>query len=104
VGLFISGTARQLGFFTIMPGLLEGQGPYGLVPAFIDGLEWGYTFDAFSKVDLSGQTALVTGGNAGIGFSLSKHLAAQGATVFMAAETKPSARPRAHRLKVTLFP
>lgn len=40
-----------------------------------------------AKVDLSGQTALVTGANAGIGLSFSHLLAKQGATVIMACRT-----------------
>ena len=84
LGLFLSGIPRQLGFFTIMPYLLHGHSSYGLVPAFLDGTKWGYTFEEFEEVRLDGQTALVTGANAGIGFSLSKYLAKQGATVYMA--------------------
>ena len=81
IGILFSGVPRQLGFFTMTPGLLEGRRSYGLFPAFIDGVPWGYTFDDFSKVQLNGQNALVTGANAGICFSLSKHMTRQGATV-----------------------
>jgi len=107
IGLFLSGVPRQLGFFTIMPGLLEGHGLYGLVPAFIDGVPWGYTFDDLSKVRLDGQNALVTGANAGIGFSLSRHLAKQGATVYMACRNVPkcaaaSAKIEGHTVPLTM--
>jgi hypothetical protein len=84
IGLLISGIPRRLGLFTLLPGLLDNHGAYGLVPAFIDGVEWGYTYDDLGRVDLSGQTAMVTGANAGIGLSLATLLAKQGATVVMA--------------------
>ncbi|KAH5975744.1 hypothetical protein HBI85_019900 [Parastagonospora nodorum] len=43
-----------------------------------------YTPQPVSKRDLSGQIAIVTGGNSGIGFSIAKQLARQGATVYLA--------------------
>lgn len=43
-----------------------------------------YTPQPISKRDLSGQIAIVTGGNSGIGFSIVKQLARQGATVYLA--------------------
>jgi NAD(P)-dependent dehydrogenase (short-subunit alcohol dehydrogenase family) len=44
-----------------------------------------------SFFDLSGQTALVTGGAAGIGEAISRRLAAAGATVFIADVDEASA-------------
>jgi NAD(P)-dependent dehydrogenase (short-subunit alcohol dehydrogenase family) len=43
-----------------------------------------YTPQATSKRDLSGQTAIVTGANSGIGLSIATQLARQGATVYLA--------------------
>jgi NAD(P)-dependent dehydrogenase (short-subunit alcohol dehydrogenase family) len=43
-----------------------------------------YTPQPVSKRDLSGQTAIVTGANSGIGFGIAKQLASQGATVYLA--------------------
>ena len=76
VGLLISGVLRQAGLFKLinpsLPDMLTG-----MVPALMDGIEWTYTYDDVAKVDLTGQIALVTGANAGIGRSLSAHLAKQ---------------------------
>jgi len=107
VGLIMSGVPRRLGFYTVLPTLLEGNEAYGIVPATLDGATWGYTFADFRKVRLDGQVALVTGANAGIGFSLSKHLAGQGAVVYMACRNDAkcaaaSARIEGHTETVTL--
>jgi NAD(P)-dependent dehydrogenase (short-subunit alcohol dehydrogenase family) len=48
-------------------------------------LEWGYTYEQFnSEVDLTGKTAIVTGGNSGIGYYAALHLARKGANVVLA--------------------
>ena len=101
IGLLLSGVPRQLGLFTLLPPLLENSRQYGMLPPFIDGVAWGYTWDEFAEVDLTGQTALVTGANAGIGFALSNHLAKRGATVYMACRN--DAKCEAARKKIISF-
>ena len=54
----------------------------GALPAFAS--EWGYTFEQLYQNDLTGQTALVTGANSGVGYEIALALARLGATVTLA--------------------
>lgn len=85
LGLCASGIPRQLGFFT----WIASQVPQlsGMSPAFTEGIEPRFDFLKLSEIDLSGQTAVVTGANSGLGFATSLHLARQGASVVMACRT-----------------
>lgn len=56
----------------------------GHSPALMPAREWRYTFERLARVDLAGQTALVTGANSGIGLATARLLARQGAHVLMA--------------------
>lgn len=58
--------------------------------------------DAFKKFDLSGKTALVTGGGTGIGYEMSKALALSGARVMIAARRESVLREAADRLNAEL--
>jgi len=55
----------------------------GFTPAFHYGIPWGFTKEALAALDLTGQTAIVTGANAGIGYALSEYLYQLGAEVTM---------------------
>jgi 3-oxoacyl-ACP reductase-like protein len=50
--------------------------------------------------DLSGQTALVTGANSGLGLSIATSLAQQGATIYLACRNLDKAREQS----ITSFP
>jgi NAD(P)-dependent dehydrogenase (short-subunit alcohol dehydrogenase family) len=56
------------------------------------------TGDVLQGVDLSGQTALVTGANAGIGYETARALASAGAAVVVAARRGPAGRDAAERI------
>lgn len=56
----------------------------GFTPAYHHGVPWQFTFEDLDSIDLSGQTAIVTGANAGIGYAVSEHLFKLGADVTMA--------------------
>lgn len=83
VGLLFTPIPSNLGLYKWLasrqPNLV------GLTPAFMDKSEpWGYTFDELYSNDLSGQKALVTGGNSGVGFETALALARLGANVTLA--------------------
>ena len=56
----------------------------GFLPAFHHGVEWGYTLTDLYKNDLTGQTAIITGGNSGIGYEAALALSRLGASVIIA--------------------
>lgn len=83
VGLFTSPIPKQMGVYR---WLAKSQ-PYltGFTPAYSYGVEWRFTAEElYSTIDLTGQTALVTGANSGIGYEIAKGLARVGATVIVA--------------------
>jgi len=56
----------------------------GFSPAMNYDVPWGYTFEQLCQHDLTGQNALVTGANSGLGYEVSLALAKLGASVVMA--------------------
>ena len=79
IGILLSPFAQQSGIFQpitrLHPSLI------GIVPAVTPKDQWRYTFHEFNNVDLSGQNALITGANSGLGFSVAKFLSERGAAV-----------------------
>lgn len=97
INLLFSPIPAKLGLYR----LLAWQLPVfiGLSPAFLDPSQpWGYTFDELAATDLSGQTALVTGANSGIGYEISLALARGGASVTMACRNKSKCDAAAARI------
>lgn len=83
IGLLLTPLSKQYPLFHWILHLDDSL--VGLLPAVTPTSNyWGYTFEKLQNVDLRGQVALVTGANSGIGFSISKALSLQGATVVLA--------------------
>jgi NAD(P)-dependent dehydrogenase (short-subunit alcohol dehydrogenase family) len=60
------------------------------------------SWDPAAPPDQSGRTAVVTGGNAGIGFHVSRQLAAAGARVVLASRSPEKARAAIERIRAEL--
>jgi NAD(P)-dependent dehydrogenase (short-subunit alcohol dehydrogenase family) len=81
---------RQVGFYqflaTLQPALI------GISPAFTTPDKWKYTWEEYYSEDthkmLQGQSAIVTGGNSGIGFDLAMALVRNGVDVTITCRTE----------------
>ena len=100
VGLLLSSIPTKLGFYrwlaTRDPSNPRG---IGMFPAWNYGVEWGYTFEQLYRSDLTGQTAIVTGANAGIGYEISLALARLGASVTLACRSPKKCLQAAERIR-----
>jgi NAD(P)-dependent dehydrogenase (short-subunit alcohol dehydrogenase family) len=74
-----SGIPTKLGLFRFIATHVPET--VGMTPAFNYGVVDGYTFEQLDGLDLSGQKALVTGGNSGVGYECAHRLIELGADV-----------------------
>jgi len=91
-GLLCSGLPAKWGLLALLDEVEVGRGQFlkGMCPAFHVGKEWGFTHEQMTKLDLSGQTFVVTGANSGLGFWTAQHLAAAKASnVVLACRSMP---------------
>lgn len=82
IGLLFSPIPRNLGLYRWIASRIPHL--VGLTPAFLIDGEWGYTFEELYSSDLTGQNAIVTGANSGVGYETSLALARLGASVTLA--------------------
>mmetsp|Transcript_52700 Transcript_52700/g.111972 ORF Transcript_52700/g.111972 Transcript_52700/m.111972 type:complete len:388 (+) Transcript_52700:81-1244(+) len=80
-GLLLSPLSRQYPLFRWITVIVPSS--IGLVPS-LTRHRWAYSFEEVRSTDLRGQSALVTGGNSGIGFQICRALSRQGASVTIA--------------------
>ena len=85
IGLLLSPIPTRLGFYRWL-ATRDPASPQlvGFTPAMNYGVEWGFAFDDLHSRDLTGQSAIVTGANSGVGFEIARNLAKIGASVTMA--------------------
>ncbi|CAB9513279.1 Short-chain dehydrogenase TIC 32, chloroplastic [Seminavis robusta] len=82
VGIFgYTSIPTELGLYSALASFHPPS--VGLTPALTYGIPWGFTWDEFYQQNLTGQTAMVTGANSGIGLDLASSLAKVGADVVM---------------------
>jgi NAD(P)-dependent dehydrogenase (short-subunit alcohol dehydrogenase family) len=92
IGLLLSPVPTHLGFYrwlaTRNPANRKRNHAnpmlVGISPAANYDIPWGYTFEQLHQHNLTGQNALVTGANSGLGYEVSLALAKLGASVVMA--------------------
>ena len=97
LGLLFSPLPTRIGFYRWIAFI---QPKYiGLLPAFHHGVEWGWSFEELHRANLTGQTALVTGANSGVGFETSLALARLGASVTLACRNPRKCDQAAHKIE-----
>lgn len=85
IGLLLSPLPTKVGFYRWLATRDPSNPKYiGFSPAMNHGVEWGYSFEKLYQQNLTGQNAIVTGANSGLGFEVSLALAKLGASVVMA--------------------
>ena len=84
VGIFISPIPQNLGFYRFLTSKIPEF--VGMIPLFHDKTEWQFTYEELYKNcdTISGQTALVTGANSGVGYETARALAKCGVDVTLA--------------------
>jgi len=91
----------QLGVYRNIPSFFPHM--YGHWPAFHHGIPWKYTWEELyassSQQQVAGQTAIVTGANAGIGYEISLALARLGVHVIMACRNSEKCQTAAERIR-----
>jgi len=71
----------------------------GMAPILHYGIPWKYSFDELSQADLTGQRAIVTGANAGLGYATTEELYKLGAHVTMACRNPEKCSAGANRIR-----
>lgn len=110
VGLLLSSVPTHLGFYRWLATRNPANPMFvGFSPATNYDVPWGYTFEQLYQHDLTGQNALVTGANSGLGYEVSLALAKLGASVVMACRDearclKAAQDIRQHDVKGQVFP
>jgi len=99
VGSIVSGLAGRVGLLRWITGNVPGfQGLQGLFPSTVQ-LPPGFTFEQLESMNLTGQTALITGANSGVGFGKALLLARQGATVTLVCRTAAKCNQAVEEIK-----
>lgn len=99
LGLLFSPIPSNLGLYRWLA--TKDPSFIGLAPAFVRGDEWGYMFEQLYSADndLTGQTALVTGANSGVGYETSLALARLGASVTLACRNQGRCEAAASKIQ-----
>lgn len=71
----------------------------GSIPMLHSEENWGYNFEDLDKTNLTGQTALITGANSGIGLEIARALSRQGASVTLACRNPSKCQAAADKIQ-----
>lgn len=90
LGGLLSGEFARMGVIRfIVENVVDSPSPKGIWPATVDlAAKEHWTYDEITEESLKGKVAIVTGGNAGLGYHTSLELARKGATVVMGCRSK----------------
>lgn len=100
IGLIVAGVPTYLGFYRwLAHGSSKSRLYFGAAPSFMLPEDYRYSFEQVARVDLTGQTAVVTGANSGVGYWSSLHLARQGASVIMACRNPRKCEKAADKIR-----
>jgi len=97
LGVLFSSIPTKLGLYQWLAS--RDDRVFGLTPAFHYGIEWGYSFQRLDQEDLTGQTALITGANSGIGYETALALARLGASVTLACRNPSRCKDAADKIR-----
>jgi NAD(P)-dependent dehydrogenase (short-subunit alcohol dehydrogenase family) len=97
IGLLFSPIPRNLGLYQWLASRVPQF--VGLTPAFLPDGKWGYTFEELYSNDLTGQNAIVTGANSGVGYETSLALARLGASVTLACRNPTKCKAAAEKIQ-----
>lgn len=100
IGVLVSPIPQKLGIYRVFQALARAVPTLsGLTPALVEESPWPFTVEHLNALDLSGQHALVTGGNSGVGYETAKALCRLGASVTIGCRNSRRCENAAERIR-----
>lgn len=100
--LLFTSIPRNLGFYRWYATNID-HSFIGFAPAFLHDVPYGFTFDELYSLNLTGQSAIVTGANSGIGYAMAKVLYALGADVTMTCRNNEKCQKAAESIRSSVL-
>ena len=96
--VFLTPIPKNLGVYSWFATYVD-HSFIGLVPAFSHNVPYGFTFNELYALNLTGQSAIVTGANSGIGYAMAKALYTVGADVTMTCRNSDKCQAAAESIR-----